>query len=284
VTQASQVEFFWKKRWSLAKVLFIWSRYYGLILNISDAVVFLQRYPSRNLCVRFLYWQAAAAAVQVLLTHVILALRLYAMYGNSRKILLFLVALIIAEFLCIVVGNVVGSHGIGSHTTVYTNEPLPGIFICAPGPKIHYRWAPFLYTAILPVESVFLWLALRKAWMQSPSVGGRTLMQRLTRDSVFYFILIFSVYIGNTIIWTFNHVILYELGTPFSFVLSSIFVNRLLIRIRSSYHRSTLDSDVDNYYPPIQFARAYTCTADCNTDIGPSHKCELEGFREKIGA
>ncbi|ESK87668.1 hypothetical protein Moror_1890 [Moniliophthora roreri MCA 2997] len=30
----AEVEFFWKQRWSVAKVLFLWSRYYGLAFNM----------------------------------------------------------------------------------------------------------------------------------------------------------------------------------------------------------------------------------------------------------
>ncbi|KAJ7071784.1 hypothetical protein B0H15DRAFT_86958 [Mycena belliarum] len=38
----SEVDLFWRQRWTLAKCLFLWSRYYSLVYNIANAAVFLQ--------------------------------------------------------------------------------------------------------------------------------------------------------------------------------------------------------------------------------------------------
>jgi hypothetical protein len=58
---------------------------------------------------------------------------------------------------------------------VATNEPFPGNFIYALHPTV------YIYIDILVVETVFLGMALRKAWLHRPSQGGIPL------DSVFYF-------------------------------------------------------------------------------------------------
>ncbi|GLB38261.1 hypothetical protein LshimejAT787_0501260 [Lyophyllum shimeji] len=38
-----------KKRWTLAKILFLWCRYFSIVLNVSDAIVLLRRNPSHKL-------------------------------------------------------------------------------------------------------------------------------------------------------------------------------------------------------------------------------------------
>lgn len=45
-----------------------------------------------------------------------------------------------------------------------------------------------------------------------------------------------------------------ELGTPFAFVVSSIFANRLLISIRSA-HNFEEEEEITSQLPPIHFAK-----------------------------
>ena len=69
------------------------------------------------------------------------------------------------------------SHPISA---IATNEPYPGNFICA----VHmHRVTLYGYSTILAIETIFLGMALRQAWMYR----GSRLMERLARDSVFYF-------------------------------------------------------------------------------------------------
>ncbi|GLB38260.1 hypothetical protein LshimejAT787_0501250 [Lyophyllum shimeji] len=186
----------------------------------------LRRWTSHR-CATFFNWQNAGAVAQVLLTHIILQLRLYAMYGSTRKMLFFFLSLTASE---VIVMGVMGVLGLQDPKRVLTNEPSKVIFICANGePQNGHRWVAYFYTVVISVEGGLLWLALRKAWMYRPAAGGFTLMQKLTRDSAVYFFIIFSVYLANLIIWVQNRIILNELGVPFAFALSSIFANRLLI-------------------------------------------------------
>jgi predicted small integral membrane protein len=71
-----------------------------------------------------------------------------------------------------------------SRSAIATNEPYPGNIFCA----VHsHRCTLYAYVGILVVETMFLGMALRKAWMHRASKGGSRLMRELTRDSVFYF-------------------------------------------------------------------------------------------------
>ncbi|KAF8815425.1 hypothetical protein BYT27DRAFT_7194427 [Phlegmacium glaucopus] len=280
----AEVLYFWKQRWSVAKVLFLWNRYYSVTYNIANAVVFLQPRPSYNVCSKFFHWQNTGASLQVVTTHIILELRLWAMYGNKRKILLLFIALTTGEALAM--GLV---FGLVNPNLIATNEPFPGVFICADGdPLDGTHWTVYYWLTIVIIEFTLLLLALIKAWQHRSSVGGSALMQELTRDSVFYFIIIFWIYIANTVLWFINRLTLDELGTAFAFVISSIFANRLLIAIRSAHFR---DDDTD----PIQSMRFAENDAARHRNLDSTNNTmmtqtgtgtgtfELTTFNERVG-
>ncbi|THG97092.1 hypothetical protein EW026_g4844 [Hermanssonia centrifuga] len=52
-------------------------------------------------CARFFHWQNTGAGLQAITTHIILQLRIYAMYGSSKIILAVCVFLTMAEALAI---------------------------------------------------------------------------------------------------------------------------------------------------------------------------------------
>ncbi|KAK0467063.1 uncharacterized protein EV420DRAFT_663139 [Desarmillaria tabescens] len=255
----AEIVFFWQQRWSLAKALFLWSRYYGLAFNISNAVVFMQPHPSMKVCMflpqtsssvhtyqsegnTFFHWQNTGASLQVITSHVILELRLYAMYQSSRYILALFVFLTFGEALAM--GLV---FGIPNQNLVGTNEPFPELFICADAdPLDGSHWVVYYWMSILIIESTLFSLALWKAWQHRPSAQGSKLMQQLTRDSAMYFAVLFCIYLANLIMWIRNRITLDELMTAFSFVISSIFANRLVISVRSNHYRA-IRPEIDTY-------------------------------------
>ncbi|KIL59821.1 hypothetical protein M378DRAFT_26817 [Amanita muscaria Koide BX008] len=246
----AEVEFFWKQRWSLAKCLFLWSRYYSVAYNISNAVVFMQRKPSFDVSNTFFHWQNTGASVQSITTHVLLELRLWAMYGSTRNVLILFILLTMGEALTM--GLI---FGIPNPLLIGTNEPFPGVFICADAdPNDGSHWVVYYWVVVSFIELVLLVLALRKAW-EHRDASGSTLMKQLTTESAIYFIAIFWVYIANMILWIINRITLDEFATAFSFVLPNIFANRLLIAVRSAAHG---DEDIYGWEPrtvPIRFMR-----------------------------
>jgi len=231
ITFSDEVQYFWRKRWSFGKCLFLWSRYYSVIFNIGNATVFLQGHPSLDLCSRFFHWQNTGASLQVVTTHIILELRLYAMYGSSKRILMLFLLLTSCEVT--VMGVVFGTPKPG---LIGTNNPKNGLFLCADGDPVNAHWITYYWTAILIIESILLSLSLYKAYLHHKTGAGGGLMKVLTRDSVLYFIFIFWIYLANQIIWLVNDLTLNEIGTGFSFCVSAILANRLMIAVRSNYY------------------------------------------------
>jgi len=230
ITSSDEIELFWGKKWSFGKCIFLWSRYYGLIFNIGNAIVFLQEHASRRLCDNFFHWQNSGASLQVITTHIILELRLYAMYQSSKVILALFICITITEAAVMGVFVWVPIRGLQD-----TNRPSYGLQICADGDPPHRHWVVFYWTSLLTIESILLSLSCYKAFLYYKRGTGGNIMRLLTRDSLLYFIFIFGIYLGNQLIWLHNDITINEVGTGFSFCISAILANRLMLTVRSSY-------------------------------------------------
>ncbi|KDQ60456.1 hypothetical protein JAAARDRAFT_32876 [Jaapia argillacea MUCL 33604] len=270
----NEVELFWKKRWSVGKALFLWSRYYSLCFNIGNAVVFMHK-PTLDICGNFFHWQNAGATLQLLTTHIILMLRLYAMYQGDKRVLAFMVILLFGE--AATMGVFIGVNKPG---LVGTNEPIPGLLICADGDPPGEHWIAYYFTAILTIEFALLALSLNKAWRHYRTGSGGGVMALLTRDSVLYFLAMFWTYVLNQVIWLMNRITLNELATGFSFSICAVLANRLMINVRESYYSGNAPEVVEfeiGESRPVRFRRTRATTISRNTNF------ELETFDHRRG-
>ncbi|ESK87667.1 hypothetical protein Moror_1889 [Moniliophthora roreri MCA 2997] len=126
--------------------------------------------------------------------------------------------------------------GIPNSKLIGTNEPFPNLFICADAdPADGSHWLVYYWMSILVIDIILLCLALYQAWKHRPSKSGSPLMRALTRDAVVYFLIIVWIYLANLVMWIINRITLNELCTPFSFVISSVLANRMLISVRERH-------------------------------------------------
>lgn len=201
------------------------------------------------------YWQQSQdtlIAVQILSTHFVGCPIVCDVQLQSQSFL-FLDRLI-GESVLLIVVTFYSNVGISPSLRVSTNEAFPSVFICsAVGLPQSYHWIAFWFSAVLVVEGIFLVLALWQAWMHRPSNGGVGLMHRLTRESVFYFSLIFWIYVVNLIIWYNKNLLITDLVSTLGSSLPCIVVVRLMIHMRSARYGAAPGSLIDTYLPGIQF-------------------------------
>ncbi|KAJ6576447.1 hypothetical protein DFH09DRAFT_1149393 [Mycena vulgaris] len=232
----NEVQLFWKRRWTFAKCLFIWSRYYALVFSI---------------CETFFKIQNPGAVIQFITPQVTLCLRLYAMYGRSKKLLAFLITLVCGEFAGMIVLLVLPKEGV-----VGTNNPSALLFICADADPPGEHWIAYVPVLTLVTESCFLSLAVFKAWQQwRIGIRGGHLLPQLTKESVLFFTAIVAVHLANLIIWLFNTIETNEMFTGFTFAVPAVLANRLLISVRQQIDPGT-SSLTTSEYPVRLPARA----------------------------
>lgn len=170
------------------------------------------------------------------------------------------------------------------------------MFICADGdPLDGEHWIGFYWTAILCIEFILLLLALYQVWKHRNQNEGGRLMRSLTQESVLYFVTIFWIYLANQMLWIQNRVrfpshssmsksspriitklTLNELGTGYSFVISVIFANRLMVAVRSPNYYTNQVEESEFYFTTIRFASR--SRADQQTSPLDEVAVELDGI------
>ncbi|KAI0337976.1 hypothetical protein BDW22DRAFT_1348832 [Trametopsis cervina] len=288
-----EVEYFWKKRWSPGKFLFLWSRYFSLAFVIGNMSVFVTQNPSEDLASsvtstkptqgdRFFHWQNGGAAVAIITSHIVLELRLYAMYRGIRWATLILFSLPFLEALAVGLLFGLPNRAWGG------NEAAPGIGMCADGDIKGSRFEVYYPMTTLIIEVTLLGMSLWQAWVhRGDNMNGGRLIRMLTRGSVFYFICLFWVYLMVQIFWILNIYTLNELSTGFEFAFSAIFANRLMIDLRKMYyrpqHRAPGKSATTTAFEVSTFRAVPGATAGTQTTTGSGTGTEMTEMSEGGG-
>lgn len=135
-----------------------------------------------------------------------LALRVYAMYGNTRTLLVLCSGLLINEVIVVAIiwgyphgGLKVPGKRLGGHcrhvlsvTEIFLlasqlSTPAPGVHICVESDPRGKHWISYYWTAILVVESTLLSLSLYKGWQNFRSKYTTRALRLMTRDSILFF-------------------------------------------------------------------------------------------------
>ncbi|KAF9467037.1 hypothetical protein BDZ94DRAFT_99052 [Collybia nuda] len=94
-----EVEFIWRAKWSFPKALYIIIRYYGLFHLGLTGIVETRTNIGAKVCRAYIWGISIAGAIVFsTLVNFVLLLRVHAIYGQSRRVLCFLVIVIMAEF------------------------------------------------------------------------------------------------------------------------------------------------------------------------------------------
>ncbi|CAA7267520.1 unnamed protein product [Cyclocybe aegerita] len=95
-TIVDEIELIWKQRWTLAKVLYLFARYYPPIFTAVTLRVVSTAGHSVDTYFRFI--SLGGYITFTTMVNVIFVMRVHALYHRSRKVLLFFAILCLAEF------------------------------------------------------------------------------------------------------------------------------------------------------------------------------------------
>ncbi|EPT02206.1 hypothetical protein FOMPIDRAFT_1160753 [Fomitopsis schrenkii] len=126
----------WGSADTVPKLLYFISRYFGLVVQCLNCADVPHLY-----CQGALIWTCISLYILVFCAEFSLMLRLYALYGRSRLVLVILSSAFAAETTCIIILSALGYRETFSNMTPYpSNWPIPGCFYPSTPTWFHGAW------------------------------------------------------------------------------------------------------------------------------------------------
>ncbi|KAJ8455097.1 hypothetical protein ONZ45_g19053 [Pleurotus djamor] len=235
ITLEDEVRFIWPQKWGTSKIMFLWIRYYSIVLLIFDATqIHLFARPgitSDKVCLGMDPTIRVIGAIALWSVEIIMQLRIYALYDCGKRVAAFNAALFlgsIAGFLWVLIYNAKLRPGLIADAV---HLPLPGC------PSIHagLEWAQWIpATAFEGVLFGFaLAKALQKSWKDTRLSKRFSLYDLLLRDNLMYFFAITCILIfNNLMVVGITHIPWFSYG-PFHAALG-ILTTRMLLNLRKA--------------------------------------------------
>ncbi|KAF7314131.1 hypothetical protein HMN09_00572200 [Mycena chlorophos] len=251
LTLPDEIELMWPKRDQripATNLVYLWNRYFTLIVLSYDASVQMSPYKSnasrslsglfteimflsRASCIKFFQGEAATSTLILATVDLILVLRVWLLYEKKRILLYLLFPMILLEILTMAV---VAHYTIAS-VPEYWPLPFPSTG-CYPMGNVP-RFFAFYSAPVLVVSlTMFALTAYRCGSTLLAHWHGRAELPIYTlflRDGVFWFVAIFATFIPELVIWATARESLAELLIAPGIAISSIIGSRVLLNIRA---------------------------------------------------
>ncbi|KAL5520194.1 hypothetical protein ACEPAG_9407 [Sanghuangporus baumii] len=243
-TSSSEIEYVWKANWSYGKVLFFLNRYPVVAISIVMIISNMNVASSLKLAVRceISYrldgWSMMALILPVQL---IFVLRTFALWERNRKVLAFLILLMLA---C---DSVIGvsiwmSERIGS--VMLPQEPglreVLGCYSTMSGISSYKVIIPAV-AALMVFDAVVLALTiLRFIRIRKDGEGNGSVIRILFRDGVIYYIVVLASNVANLLLYALlqrQHAGLVGSCVPILRTVMSICASRLMLNLRGAIDR-----------------------------------------------
>ncbi|KIY68951.1 hypothetical protein CYLTODRAFT_443018 [Cylindrobasidium torrendii FP15055 ss-10] len=262
VTLKDEATFIWPQRPSFSKYATLWIRYYTIALLIFDTCQIhafsIPGVTSDTLCVAIDPITRIAGAVSLWSVEIILQVRIYALYGCSRKVATInaiLFAASVGVFIWILVVNAKARHTLIAEAV---QLPLPGCPSISP-PLSWVQWIP-----ATAYEFVIFLFALAKTFSTTLNLLRQRqtipMMTLLIRDNVLYFFGISALLLmNNLMVVQVTHIPWFSFG-PFHAAIG-VLTTRMMLSLRKASlqdHYETPQSRVRNTEPEPLVWRAAT--------------------------
>ncbi|GAA5958202.1 hypothetical protein JCM3765_002846 [Sporobolomyces pararoseus] len=229
-TLPSEWRYIHKAKWTPLKVMFLINRWYTIAAQASTAFLLLAPL-SPNTC-RKIFWGFATDGIAVMFfCDCIIAIRVYAVYEKSRKMLYVLVAMLAADL-----GLMVGA-ATQLRPVIYSPELREALQFegCAAAiPNGKYTWLISIIYWSPPLIFNFVALALifHRNFELSRQAGRIPILQRMLKDGLFFFSVIVAANLVNVIlVASQTSPALKNFNIPASLTLTSLMCSRLVLSL-----------------------------------------------------
>lgn len=233
LTLDREVEFIWRRPMRSSNVLYIIVRFGGGALMFLTAIAFMSEHTSPEFCSFFLMFQGWPSFCVLWAVQLILQLRVYALYRRSQVVL---IAMAVGFTVEVIVMSIF--LGIGMAETTNTNEPLPGITMCAvmkAPPALAYVWLPdIVFGSFLFVLAARIGFKRGRAGCNIFRMERKDLVDALVYGNVHYFFCILAANVVNTGIWQGLGSNWFEAPEGFAAVIEIILGCRMVLDLKSA--------------------------------------------------
>ncbi|KAJ7892533.1 hypothetical protein B0H14DRAFT_984171 [Mycena olivaceomarginata] len=192
-----EVELMWSSRWGLAKIVYLWNRYFSLIAISLNASVIVREIGTATVCMGWLKVQGITSTIIIGTVDFVLMLRVWIMYGRPRLFIWLFLFLGIAEVTTMVAVDFVAYAQMTAY--VHLGPILPGCYAYnVPRFLTIYAAVPLLVTFIMFAMTLYkCGLTLQQNAQQVMPVWKLFL-----RDGVLWFLAVFAAAGAALLIWT----------------------------------------------------------------------------------
>ncbi|KAF8464352.1 hypothetical protein JB92DRAFT_3064526, partial [Gautieria morchelliformis] len=183
----------WRGPRTLGKLLFLWTRYFGLSSLIIQVTVMSHGSLSNKFCSVFFWWEAVSVLISSVSVDIILLTRVYAVYNRNKQLLYGMVGFqLITAATTLVLYVFYIPAGLGS-------PPVYNLTGCA-SPSVSRNLGACLFPRIAS-EVVLCLLMLYKQWDRYRNEIGSSQFKLLVQDSIIYFFCTLAVHLTNLLVF-----------------------------------------------------------------------------------
>ncbi|KAF8416684.1 hypothetical protein L210DRAFT_2520132 [Boletus edulis BED1] len=245
LTFSKEVEYVWRRPWSWVSTMFVLVRYIGLLLAMVSGLIDSSFVPG-PLQVSTAIFLVGNWGFLVFLfaADVVMILRVYAMWNQSRTILWILVFIYVVQVITSVAVDGFYQNPNNTHLSVAIGQLASFTFCATSLTNVPLVFNMLKLVPRLALAAVLVILAVTQTLRQSVGMYKATkqwqlnrYMQLLVRDGIFYFVMNVLFQIASTLNFSPNLSATILFLSTFVYVLFFALVPRFIISIRELYDR-----------------------------------------------
>ncbi|KAJ7038955.1 hypothetical protein C8F04DRAFT_1088049 [Mycena alexandri] len=236
-----EVEFVWSRRWSIPSILYLWNRYMTMLTVISCSLFMFREIDSNNRCRAFIVAEGLVSTLLVISFDLMLTLRVWVLYGKTRRGAWLLFPLLLAELSSMLVILLLPATYLNDF--VHLGPRLPGCYFTTPvirGPYFAlFATPPLFVTFLMFILTVY---KCSKVLSTDKSID-MPIITLFMRDGIIWFVVVFGIDGAQMIVWAMGRATLTQVLIIPSLVLYSLVSSRVILNTKSLSGSSAEDDE-----------------------------------------
>jgi len=230
ITFDQELSRIWSRPFSIVTILWVINRYVFLI-SFTPTILFFFIPLSTEQCLSFVKFPGIMQIILNISTGITLSLRTYALYGNNKWILIFLMPFLLAEV-------AVEAWAVSGGVPVPLPEGFSGCILTGKASQGN-RFVAFWVGQLVFPTLIFVLTIAKGASLYRGGTSRSKVLRIMLRDGLMYFLVIFLANVVNVVTYVVTPADLQAVNAPFSDMITALMICRLILNLRTS-----MDEDV----------------------------------------